>query len=1014
MRYRLIAIGLLWWGAVAGGIAQNSHKNVYPHSLYETGKELFLEKNYGGSIRALEEFIEVSDNDQLIEEARFYIVYASAELNQEGAEGKIEEYMRQYPVSAHTNRLTFLLASSYYKKKMYAEAVEWFDRTKIEQLSPEEQDLFFYRLGYAYLQQKEYETAGNLFKALQKNSSKYADDATYYIAYVDYCLQHYEQALKNFNKVKGLKKYSEEVPFYIAQIHFIQKKYGEVAAEGKKLLKQFPDHAEKEELYRIVGSSSYHLEDYDSAIKYLSAYKQANENPLRNDMYLLGMAYYYDHDYENALANLSLAVGGDDSAVSQNAYLHIGQCALKMGDKNRARMAFESASRSDANMQVKEQAMYNYGLIIHETSFSPFNESLVVFERFLNLFPNSNYSDKVNDYLVDTYLTTKNYEAALASMAKIKQPGSKILGAKQNILFQLGAQAFANSDFNTALNYFNESLKLGDYNRTIKAESYFWKGECYYRLQEYREAVRNYQLFFSNNSGQDNSDYYYLAHYSLAYAYMKQQQISEAMSWFGKYIGFSSEQSKPTYSDALNRMGDCYYYQRDWQSADAYYARALSNQPEAGDYSVYQRAFVMGLKKNYDEKINLLRGLIADFPRSEYVDDAYYEIGRSYVMLNKDKEAIQIFTDLMNKFPESSLSRKAGNQIGLLLFNNNNLNEAVAAYKRVISLYPGSDEARTAMEDLKSVYVELDNINEYAEYVHSVDGGNSQFNASAQDSLTYLSAERLFLRGDMNKAQQSLEKYLQTFPTGAFSVNAHFYLGNIHLDHKNTAQALTEYNKVLDAGDSKFQEEALVHCADITYNAKEYEKALGYFNRLLLKAEKKENKDASRIGILRCAYTLKNYQEALSAANTLVEDTKIAPEIRQEAYYVRAKSYLATKQSDKATADLKQIVGETRTVYGAEANYLLAKIYFDAENYDKAEKVIFGFIEKTTPHQYWMARSFILLSDLYVRKNDKFQAKEYLISLQENYKGSDDIAEMIKERLEKLNTEVQTDTNTEQ
>ena len=51
--------------------------------------------------------------------------------------------------------------------------------------------------------------------------------------------------------------------------------------------------------------------------------------------------------------------------------------------------------------------MYNYALLIHETAFTGFGESVTIFEDFLNDFPNSKYADKVNDYLVEVYLTTK-------------------------------------------------------------------------------------------------------------------------------------------------------------------------------------------------------------------------------------------------------------------------------------------------------------------------------------------------------------------------------------------------------------------------------------------------------------------------------------------------------------------------------------------------------------------------------------------------------------------------------
>jgi len=59
------------------------------------------------------------------------------------------------------------------------------------------------------------------------------------------------------------------------------------------------------------------------------------------------------------------------------------------------------------------------------------------------------------------------------------------------------------------------------------------------------------------------------------------------------------------------------------------------------------------------------------------------------------------------------------------------------------------------------------------------------------------------------------------------------------------------------------------------------------------------------------------------------------------------------------------------------------------------------FSAKGTTHQYWLARGFILLSDVYSRKGDEAQARLYLTHLQNNYKGNDDIAGMIEERLNK-------------
>ena len=88
--------------------------------------------------------------------------------------------------------------------------------------------------------------------------------------------------------------------------------------------------------------------------------------------------------------------------------------------------------------------------------------------------------------------------------------------------------------------------------------------------------------------------------------------------------------------------------------------------------------------------------------------------------------------------------------------------------------------------------------------------------------------------------------------------------------------------------------------------------------------------------------------------------------------------------------------------YGAESKYRVAEYYFFMNDLKKSEKEIFEFIDKNTPHQYWLAKSFILLSDIYVEDNREFEAKQYLLSVRENYSGKSDISTEIKIRLEKI------------
>ena len=101
--------------------------------------------------------------------------------------------------------------------------------------------------------------------------------------------------------------------------------------------------------------------------------------------------------------------------------------------------------------------------------------------------------------------------------------------------------------------------------------------------------------------------------------------------------------------------------------------------------------------------------------------------------------------------------------------------------------------------------------------------------------------------------------------------------------------------------------------------------------------------------------------------------------------------------------DLKELAKDTRNLYGAEAKFLVAQELYNSQNYAAAEKELLNFIDQSTPHAYWLARGFILLSDVYVAMDKKLDARQYLLSLQQNYHADDDIESMIESRLNKLN-----------
>ena len=66
---------------------------------------------------------------------------------------------------------------------------------------------------------------------------------------------------------------------------------------------------------------------------------------------------------------------------------------------------------------------------------------------------------------------------------------------------------------------------------------------------------------------------------------------------------------------------------------------------------------------------------------------------------------------------------------------------------------------------------------------------------------------------------------------------------------------------------------------------------------------------------------------------------------------------------------------------------------------DDAEKQCYKVIEQKPSYNYWIAKSYLLLGDIFFAENDLFNAKATLQSIIDNYKADDDILPEAKTKL---------------
>lgn len=952
---------------------------------FRIAKELFSAEKYGSALHEFEKLRDQSKNGSIYEDdIEFYIPVCYLELGNENGRSQLEHFIATHPESPQINSAHFRLGNADFAIKHYRQALVEYKKIDRKVLSGKELDEYIFKSGYCYLESKNNSKAMEFFVTMKGKTGSFAEASQYYRGHIDYLERNYELALQEFQKLENSPQYASIIPYYKAQIYFAQEKYLKVLETATPLVAGASEQR-KTELSKILGVSYYQLKKYNEAIPFIDIYLKSSSITPR-EYYVAGFCFDKSGQTDKSIANFEKSVKGKDS-LAQNAYYQLAGLYIKKNDKQRAMVAFQNASEMSFDPKIREDALFQYAKITYELDYSPFNEAIKAFDRYISEYPDSENNDVAYDYLGKVFMTTRNYKDALVSLEKIKVKSPAIKKAYQRVSYNRGIEYYRDLNFADAIKTLTISLEYDQYNSDLRALSYYWRGDANFRLGKADEAIADYKRFQSV-PGSSKRKEFALSYYNIGYIYFNKDQFDQAIPWYLKYFSANPDRNAPIYSDAYNRLGDCYFVDRDFDNAISNYGKSYETGSADADYALFQRAFCYGLQQNNQAKINDLDKLRSQFPGSNYIDDALFENGKAYEKMKDDPKAVDSYQALIHKFPSSPYKPKALLQLGLLAYNRNDYNASIAYYKQVAEKFPGTPEANAAMTGIRNNFIETNKVDDYIAYAKGL-GQSASPSANEQDSLTYLAAEKLYMAKD-SRAKQELTKYLDNFPTGNFELNAHFYKAECEYRDKQLEEAAKDYDFVLSQPDNIFTENALINAAELTYKSDDYNKALGYYERLETVSNNNGNLLMSLAGEMRCNYELKNFNAVSKIGWKIRTMDKIPPELDREACFKSAKAFIELNDPSKALPLWRKLGGDTKSLEGAEAKYHICEYYFMNNRFKDAENEVMDFIDKNTPHQYWLAKSFILLAHTYEKENDLFQATHTLKSIIENYSEKND------------------------
>ena len=929
-------------------------------------------------------------------DAEGYAVLADIVSGTPGYVSMMETYLAKRPHTALAFRMRYQHAMNLFEAEEYLEAGNILSEIDRKRIDKGQIDEYIFKSAFCALENGDETKAKELFQEIDMRPvSDYTAPSRYVLGYLAYEDQDFQQAIDWMDEASEDSRFKSMAEYYIFESRFMLKDHEYVVANGDSMYAAVPKER-KAHLARIISESCLVLGDVDKARKYYElSGSGADVGNNRSDWFYSGSMLYAIDDYEGAIRSYSNMTDRTDS-LGQIANYHLGYSYIQTKNKVAALDAFKDAANVLHDPELTEDAFFNWAKLAFDL-----NDDTSVFNAYIDAYPAKEQEQRINSYIAVAALHDRDYEAAVNAYDKIDELDDYMVLNYMKANYLRANQLVKNGSYRLAIPCLKAAAYYSDRSSRFNQLSRFWLAESYYRNEQYRDALTTYTDLYNISAlyGQEEHD---ILPYNIAYCYFESGDYPAALKWFGEYL----EDPYAAYrKEALVRSADCYFVDKDYKKACEMYENVIESYADSTDmYPYYQAGVAYGLLKKPAKKIELLKNVMKASPDADFYPESLYELGRAYVAKYEDDKAQECFMLLANSVKDATYVARAYLEMGSLARNQSQYNEALKYYKTVVEDMPMSGYVDDALAAIESIYQIRNKPKEYIAYIEKIGKGDSK-TADEKEDMIFNSAEQIFLSENYQKALVALDSYLEQYPDGRNAYKADFYKAESYRLLGKFEQACDCYRKVIEGGEGSFVELSMLNFSDISFRLERWEDAYGGYSSLYSAALLENNKSTALAGMMRSAYRGHDWGEAIKNADKVMFDSRTSQALHTEAQYIKAKSYLASSRRDEAFAILEKLSEDVSGEYGAEAAYLLILDSYDKGEFEEVENKVYAFSDAGSPQVYWLAKSFIVLGDSFVERDELAQAKATFESVRDGYEpqnADDDVRDNVELRLKKL------------
>lgn len=979
MPMKKILSGLLIATSVTFASAQSSLYQNGPQQELDENLELFDKHQFAATSFGFRQIREGEVDGNQAVTSEFHHAIAALKIEQPGGSDWVRRFIRNHPQHPRKTEAAYELGSFFFEKKNYKEAIAGFQLMGDGLVTPEVQSEVAFKMGYSFFQLKNYAAALPYFTRVKGQNSPFRPDAHYYSGFIQKESGKFDLAIADFLEAEKNSFYAPKVPYMIAGLYYQQRQFDTLIPYAESALKSGKTLDRKEEIHLFLAEAYFEKRNFQGAASNYDAFVNAKKRDLdRSQVYKAGVAQFETGNFQRASDYFKVSAVQDDRIGQVSSY-YLGHSYLKLNNPQFASNSFNAAYKSNADPNIKEDALVNYAKLNLERG--SFQEAVNALDAYLENYPNGRYARQAEDLLTDALINTSNYLRAIDHIEKLPRKSERMRTAYQKIAFYQGVVYYRDKKHDLANTYFDKSLSTPS-DRDLVVQTHFWKGENNAAADRLPQAIKSYETL--QGLRPNASDPFLLkSYYGLGYAFFNTQQYPKAEAQFRQYIekGGKSD-NREHFDEALVRLGDVYFVQKKFTESQNAYQRAISEGGSSVDYAYFRSGVVYNFQNRNSEAIAQLDRLITGYPNSIYFEDALFQKSQINMEEMRYADAVDGFSKLIAARPNSQFVPHALEGRAVANFSRQQYDQTIEDYKRILDRYPNSTNAEAALVGLQESLALQGRSAEFSQYLATYRKANPG-NTSVQ-GLEYEAAKNLYLSGSWEQSYRAFETYLRNYPQSANKPEASYFMADAQYRLGRKAQALELFYQIDRDKNSPQRSRAVQRIASIELENKNYKKAIGYLRESINYSRNPLEENETFSGLMHAYLETGKIDSTIFFAEKVVNLGNVTPDNVPEALLIKAKALQQQAKTNQAEETLRDLVNDYKSIQGAEGLFLLAESQAKRKSYEQSNNTIFDFSAPFFEYDYWYGRAFVLLAENYLALGETFQAKATLESIVEN------------------------------